>query len=288
VSVDEDLRAAIALAPSAPAGGLADFLYERWYLRIAAPEAPGEPLPLELDVVAALRAAHAGSERFDRGWRARRVSTHGRAEAVHDDGRARVLERADYLVPRRPGRRAEPGDALAVVAREEAIDAGFWITFLGDWPRAAEGLLARLYWRVPAAGAPALVRALTGAVMDAGAAGALKAPLAAAGFARADAVVLYLAPDTARSLAGELSAVARSALLRDPPPRLTRRLGVGVGVAEGWAARESFGQSRCRLVAEGIAAGGEPLAAIRARFAAAGLDPDRPYLEPGSTDGYGW
>ena len=304
MDVTAQLEEAAALVGHAPDGratfagtlldgtaALADALYASWYLQAGGDAAPTGPLhPVELDAVAALRAAHAGSERFENGWRAVRVSTHGRVEAVRG-GRSRLADRADYVVPARPGLRAEPGDDLALHAREDALEGGFWMTFLGDWETAAQAVLTRLYWRVSAPAAPALVRGLTALLLDAGANAALKAPLRADGFGRADAVVAYLEPAAFSALADRLAAVAADLGdgLRDPAPRLARRLAPGVAAAEGRAGAESFGQSRCRLIAEALAApGGDPLDRIRARFATAGLDPERPHLEPGSEERYAW
>ncbi len=293
MTVEEQLREAAALVrPGTGREALAEALYAGWYLQLAAEPPPSGPLrPIELDVVAALRAAHAGSDRFEPGWRARRVSTHGRAEAVRGD-LTRVVDRGDYLVLARPGLRAEPGDELALLAREDTVENGFWMTFFGDWEEAAKAVVTRLYWRVSAAGAPALVRALTGVLLDGGASAALKAPVRADGFGRADAVVVYLPPPTFSALSDRLAAVAAAleGELRDPPPRLARRLARGVGAAEGRAGAESFGQARCRLVAAALAAPGDepPVERIRATFAAAGLDPVRPHLEPGSRERYAW
>jgi len=66
------------------------------------------------------------------------------------------------------------------------------------------------------------------------------------------------------------------------------------GLAEDPGTNESFGMSRCRLVAEALwqaASSGqhsEPqrIEAIRTRFAQAGIAPDRPWLSPGSRDQY--
>ena len=309
MTADEQLREVAALvtagADGRPALGgvpvpgtgpaeeaLADALYAGWYLQVAPEPPPSGPLrPVELDVVAALRAAHAGSDRFEPGWRARRVSTHGRAEAFRGE-RTRVVDRGDYLVPARPGLRAEPGDELALLAREDTVENGFWMTFFGDWERAATEVVTRLYWRVSAPAAPALVHALSGLLLDAEVSAAMKAPVRGEGFARADAVVVYLPPAAFTALADRLAAVAEAldGALRDPPPRLARRLARGVGAAEGRAGAESFGQSRCRLVAAALAApdGTPAVERIRARLAAAGLDPDRPHLEPGSRERYAW
>jgi hypothetical protein len=74
----------------------------------------------------------------------------------------------------------------------------------------------------------------------------------------------------------------------------TKPLAPGLGLAEDPGGGLSFGQSRCRVVAEGLyrcqAEGAADLDA-RLRVVAGvmrerGLDPLRPWLEPGSADDY--
>lgn len=290
-SVQASLEAAAELvAAELPAGGgpaeAADLLYARWYLqpRTSAP-ASGPVAAIEADPVAALRAAHAGTERFSPGWRARRVSTRGRAEAVRG-GEVRVLDRGDYVVPARPGLRAEPGDELLACDRVDHVEDGFWVTYLGRWDAVGEAVLTRVYWRIAPTGAPALVSGLTAGLLDAGVPAAVKVALEPAG--RADAAVAYVRSADWPALVPDLQAVAGRVArhLSDPPPALTLRLAEGIGVAEGRAGEESFGQRRCRLVAGGALAGGA--GGARAALAAAGLDADRPHLEPGSLTHHAW
>ena len=258
---------------------------------------PSGPLrPVELDVVAALRAAHAGSDRFEAGWRARRVSTHGRAEAVRGERDARRRTAATTSSP--PGRDCarEPGDELALLAREDTVENGFWMTFFGDWERGGEGgRHAAVLARLRRGGARARPRALRRCCSTRGRPRRSRPRSAPTASARADAVVTYLPPPTFTALVGRGSRRSRPTLrggLRDPPPRLARRLARGVAAAEGRAGAESFGQSRCRLVAAALADAGAATprgrAHPRAASRRAGLDPDRPHLEPGSRERYAW
>jgi hypothetical protein len=80
----------------------------------------------------------------------------------------------------------------------------------------------------------------------------------------------------------------------DTPP-LTKSLAAGLGVAETrWNAAESFGEHRCRLIAQALVAAfrGERLAdadllpAVRGLFLHEGVDPSLPWLEPSRSDQY--
>jgi HopA1 effector protein family len=76
----------------------------------------------------------------------------------------------------------------------------------------------------------------------------------------------------------------------DAVPGFTRAVAPGVAVADSPGAGPGFGRHRCGLVAAGLLAAGpdagpaERLAAVRAAFTAAGLDPAAPHLGPGGAD----
>lgn len=271
---------------------LADHLYP-WYLNPTELEAPNGPLrPFELDLPAALRAAHCDSTRFEGGWRAERVSTWGRVVARKGE-LERFLDRSEYLVPSRPGLRAQPGDALVASSYWSWVDeaTGFWHARRHAWPPEGADRLVRIYWNVSPEAAPRLLHELSAVLADAPTASYMvKTPARPEHSGRADAFVLYLGPlgfgdlETGiRDLAGRLSGT-----LRPAAPRFTLPLGVGVALAEGDITGESFGEARCRLVARAFLETPDEkrrsatalAAAIAATFVAAGLDPHQPHLEP--------
>ncbi|MGN6526397.1 MAG: T3SS effector HopA1 family protein, partial [Burkholderiaceae bacterium] len=108
-----------------------------------------------------------------------------------------------------------------------------------------------------------------------------------------DAGVVYLLdPDLAH--ARDLVAAVYEEVsphLNAMTPALTRRLAPGLGLAEDPGGGESFGQHRCRVVAEGLwnayaeqASTREArLACVVAQFERHGLSLRRPHLNAGST-----
>ncbi len=100
--------------------------------------------------------------------------------------------------------------------------------------------------------------------------------------------------DVAVPLLAEVYGEVRGDLKR-PVPALTKRIAPGVGLAEDpEGGNDSFGMHRCRLLAEGLVRGWERgaesvedrLAVVIETFEEAGIDPERPYLNPGSVDDY--
>jgi hypothetical protein len=171
---------------------------------------------------------------------------------------------------------------------------GWWTTSAAGRGDPAAGLV-RVYWNCPAGAAGAVVAGIAGALGGVGASYALKCPAAPAGFARADAVVLYLGADLWPAARGPLREAHRALAgrLRDPVPPLTLRLGRGAAAAEDPGDGSSFGESRSRAVADGLAAAAaaglreerDVLEAVVAALRAHGISVARPHQRAGSPPG---
>ena len=284
------VRAALApqLARAYLVTRIADELYGSFYVRgrpVSVAQAE-HPVGGRADdaFVAALSAANSGRGGWERGWTI--AGEEGPGLRVERDGLRVSAAREDC----RPA-----GDDGAVDLRrskeQRALSPGFYLA-RGDVER-AQPIEARLYFNLRASGAVAFVRSATSLLNEAGVGFALKVVAHPGGFVRCDAGVLYLDPqdfDRARApLRTIVAACARN--LEPAQPAFAKPLAPGVGVGEHARAHGgSFGTSRCRLTAEGIVAArrhaGTMLAAVRERFAAAGLDVDRPYLVGGAVDRY--
>jgi lantibiotic modifying enzyme len=117
-----------------------------------------------------------------------------------------------------------------------------------------------------------------------------------AAYRRADAGVLYMArrdfPRARGLIAGIHSQLETG--LRDGVPLFTKRLARGLGIAEDPGTELSFGEDRCKLVAQALLAAfrertldpGSKLATIEVTFRNRNLDARRPYLCAGSSDAY--
>jgi hypothetical protein len=158
--------------------------------------------------------------------------------------------------------------------------------------------MVRFYWHLAVDGAELWVRELTARFNKDAVPFHAKLHSDPAMFVRADAAVLYVSrSEVARTMTivPQLhTTVARH--LRSSTPMFTKRLARGLGVAEDPGDGKSFGQHRCRLVAEGLvryfeAGGTSTRGATRAvlcRFAEERFDVKRPWLNPGSQDLYAW
>ncbi|HUP00155.1 MAG TPA: T3SS effector HopA1 family protein [Gemmatimonadota bacterium] len=160
-------------------------------------------------------------------------------------------------------------------------------------PRAGSAGLTRLYLNLDHDGACRMID-LCGTLDDLPLPYALKVAGRPEGLDRCDTVILFIGREDYRRASEVLVETGRDLreMLRPGSPAFTRPIARGVGVADDPGGGESFGESRCRLLAEGIVIAGERgetgvearLRTIEDRFRQAGTSLDRPHLNPGSTD----
>jgi HopA1 effector protein family len=274
-------EAASRLSDRSPEQLAAD-LYTTWYA--AAVGDSETPADFPDDLEALFRAAHAGNERWEHGWQVDAAASAGRIIASCN-GEQRSLDRSEYVSLDRPGIVASIGTHVLAPARRDHVDTGrWWYTHAPGWRLdAPTGPLVRIYWNISVADTALLVHELTSRLLDHTSPWMLKCALDTASYKRADAAVLFLTRphlDRGRSVIDH----ARAALtgeLRAATPPLTLSIGHGVAVCDDPGTGESFGEHRCRLIAEGLQtrshANGE-VAAIAKRFRRARVPPDRPYL----------
>ena len=305
-AVRRDLLAALEIAdrfPGADAAALAQALYADWYLGVPEATPEEEPSlalgPHDLELTDLLRDAHVDARRWEDGWSVEGLSSQGRI-AVARDGRRRILARVDVLPLTRVCLPPRPGDTVRVVGRRDVLDEGssFWFTYGRDWDESSlPPSLVRVYWNVRRQSAPTLVGVLTARLAEPEISYSLKVAVGDRDVERPDRAVLYLEGDAFALAAPAIHAAHRAIAGELVPhvPRLTRQLAPGLSLADDPGTGESFGQDRCRLVAEALHGDGnssadaeERAATIVERLAAAGLDPARPYLRPGSVEDYPW
>jgi len=237
-----------------PLAGLAEALYARHYIRprqeAAAPVAPADAATF-LDT---LRAANKVAPRHAI-WTIVAVDAWGLSLADGNGGQ----RRAGYVeaVPG-PGGFA-PGQLVTIPAMREMLTApaGHYAMLGRPIAEAGAGRQVRFYWNIDAAGAAVFLDGIGAGLERRRIPFQAKVPAHPAGFARADAGVLYLDAEDVEAardvIAGTHAAVG--ATLRPETPLFTRALGRGLGFAESPASGESFGMQRCRLVAEGLVEG---------------------------------
>jgi hypothetical protein len=246
------------------------------------------------DHVNALAAANCGRGTWEAGWTVRELDT---------DGRLAVAKGAVTFWARPEGVRFARGQVptgghcrVWVPKEMRCFVPGFYMAHGDGDPEingetAVEERMFRFYWHLTAPAAGPFIAAISSALNASRIAFQAKVLSDPAMYVRADAGVLYLrlSPDLhiGRLLSEIHSAVASG--LRPSVPLFSSRIADGLGYAEDPAGSSSFGQHRCRLVAESLWDSylqGEVGHDDRARrlasaFLTRGLDPLRPHREPG-------
>ena len=269
-------------------------LYSQFYTK-------GAPLPYsdqaeyareDPGFVAELAAADQGKGSVDTGWTARGV----RAGRVVVERHGLTLEVApEACVPPISEPLASAVQiSLRIPSARPNLSPGYFLV-IGDAPIPQGDRLVRLYWHLKPGGAAGWLQSATAALNARSLPFHLKVLHSPQLFTRCDAGVLYLPQSAVGAAQPALRDIYAhvEAELRSEVPAFTKSLAPGLGLAESPGGK-SFGLNRCDLLAGGLvrwrtegrtdAAG--RLDCVLTRWADAGLDIERPYLNPASQDVY--
>ena len=261
---------------------LAEQLYRDFYVRGRAEPAQWtstSPTVTLRTFEAALSAANCGRGYVDGGWQLRAVER-GWA-VVAKDGLELTMNRSEVLGD-------DDGEAVALRMPKELlrIAPGFY-TACGDTSPEVLGTepLLRLYWHLSPSGAIPFVSTATRRLNAARIAFRLKVLNDPGSFNRCDAGVIYLNGSQAWRAAAQAVHDDVAGHLLPRIPAFTESLAPGLGMAQDPGTGESFGQHRCRLLADGLVSAFErgttgadaTTAVIAARFDRDGIDLDAPH-----------
>src|SRR5579872_141107 len=191
-----------------------------------------------------------------------------------------------------------PGSIVSARFPKEflGMSPGFYMA-LGNSPLLADRgqILIRIYWNLCSEGAIPFVKIASQLFNQTAFPFRLKVLNDRSLFRRCDAGVIYLMKEDYPTIADALSTIYRdiAKYLKPETPVFTKQLSPGVGLAED-PGGESFGQHRCRLLADAVIRAHEEgkttvkqkITFITDHFHAHGIELARPFLNPGSKDEY--
>jgi hypothetical protein len=252
---------------------------------------PSDTLMLELNL------ANATRERWDYGWKITQILQDSSVYAMKE-AQSRMLRPGEYMLQDMAAV-AQPGAWIrAFLSKEDVIaQPGFYIVHPEIAPSFEDfQTLIRLYWNLEPEGAPKLLGLITERF------NALRVPFQfkvlryRSQYTRADSAVMFVgwryAGVTLR-LASEIYADVKKHL-KPYTPLFARQLAPGLGLAEDPANGQSFGMSRCNLLAQAMVNAYRKrqqshkarLSELRTLFEQAGLNLDNPHLSLSSIDHY--
>jgi hypothetical protein len=277
---------------------LKSHLYNDFYIRGGTSQSvwgdPGSETNA-LSFVETLSAANEGSGCHESGWE---VQTVAEDHLTVRRGNLELWVRPeDYTVPR--DRAPEPGTSVGLRLPKElrGISPGYYMALSNQEDKYDdEQPLVRLYWNLSAAGTAAFVREATHALNNAGLFFRLKALNDPRSYNRCDAAVMYFRKSQYSAVIKQMARVYPKigSYLKPKTPMFTKAIAPGVGLAEDPGSNESFGQHRCKLLADGMIRAyergakslTERLDIVTECYASSGIHLNEPYLNPSSIDVY--
>lgn len=245
-----------------------------------------------------LSAANMSRERWDGGWQIKLILPSGQVIAQKNE-LVRNVWPGEFLTHGGPGMPPSVGSNISIYCPRESqvLQPGFYFVF-GETitDQQDESDFLRFYWNIKDTGAPELTRLLTTELNRFQIPFRFKCCNSRALFKRIETAVLYVNKRYFRITAELLARIQPqlSEHLRPDTALFTKPLVAGLSLAEDPSNGESFGTSRCRIVAEGIYSAylrGEQTEEARMQdvtrqFETYGLTLERAYLNPGSIDQY--
>ncbi len=249
------------------------------------------------DISDLLSAANTSRVRHQTDWIIHKVNHDGSALASRH-GRTRTLILGQYFSQDAQLPIVSDSRVTVLIPRESRpVGNGFYFAF-GETPSTIEEdrRLARVYFNMDATGAQLLMRLLTDRFNTFEIPFTLKILNNPALYERRDVAVLYISRYNFRISASLISEILPhlSKQLKNGTPLFTKRLAPGLAVADDPSDGESFGQSRCKLLANAVIMAwkrGDQTAEARLKaliqeFGSHGLSLEKPYLSKDSTDIY--
>lgn len=284
----------VTYQPDSLRSTLTQLIYQHFYCAGETPPPTGSGAGVDPDsFVDALSHANHSREQFDSPWTVAAVDTAGTIYATKGNDR-RMLYSGEFVYDQPKRGPAQPGDTLRLLTHAEHRDAqsGFYYVF-GQTPGDdSVTLQTRLYFHTSPSGSAPLVAWVTKTLNTYSVPFQFKCLNQPDLYGRTDSAVLYLQkPYVALvlDLLTDAGPILQPHLL-PTIPLFTRPITPGVAFAESPPnPNESFGTSRCTLIAQGISTAIENqqpahsyAAAIRAVFGEVGLSLNHPYLNPRS------
>ncbi|WMW79799.1 T3SS effector HopA1 family protein [Undibacterium cyanobacteriorum] len=250
------------------------------------------------EFIAQLNKANHSQQSIDRSWRVYHVGTDGRV-SVQKGNRSRVALPGEFIRNKMTGELPKAGDMVDLIAYPCSLELspGFYFAFgqcLTD--QFDEYALVRFFFHVHAAGAIQLMQLLSRQLNHYHVPYRFKCLSSPNAYTRADAAVLYVSKRYFAMVSQVLNRLYPELVgcLRPEIPLFCFLFEPGIGIADDSGTNESFGKSRCRLVATALVEiwrnqikdTDQQLKVLEQKFMDSNLDCHVPYLKKPMTDNW--
>lgn len=247
---------------------------------------------------AALSRANSSIERWDKDWIIEQILSTGQYVALKN-GKYKLLYPGEFITTEYQAVLPHEGTRITIHCLRESfsLQPAFYFVFSNEISEQQNlCTVIRFYWNITSTGACRLIELLTKYLNKYNIPFSFKCLNNAALFTRNDAAVLYVSKRyyniTAQILAFIYPQIKSE--LSSEVPGFTKELNPGLGLAEDPGTGESFGMSRCEMIALGIynaydtdiTTNEKTIDHIKEVFNARGIQINKPYLNKGSQDIY--
>lgn len=254
------------------------------------------PMGPDAALVEALIRANQSRERWEDGWQALQSMPSGQIVARKGTS-IRIFTPGEFVNLSGSGMLLTPGTTLRIYVPRESrsVQPGYYFAFgetIAD--SSDEYSMARFYWNISTEGVTRLLEVVSGQLNRWQIPFRFKTGMHPSMHRRSDCAVLYVPRRTAgltHALLMDTQTLVQT-WLRTDVPLFTLRLADGFAFADDPGTRESFGMSRCRMLAQAMwtahgdhaRAPEDLLAFVENGFKAEGVSLERPWLNPGHSD----
>jgi HopA1 effector protein family len=249
-------------------------------------------------LVQLLSAANNTQDHWETGWQITEMLPTGQIKAAKN-GRSKWVWAGEFVSADITGLAPRVGTNVNIFFPKEStvMQPGFFFAYSQTFIDFTDDTnIIRFYWHIEEKGAPDLVGAISKNLNRFLVPYRFKVLNNLHDFNRSDAAVLFLNKKYYRIVMELMPEIYRAVKghLKPEIPLFSKRIAPGIGFAEDPGNGDSFGMSRCRMLAEGLWSAytqgkqtvDEKYAEVVGQFERYGISMDRPYLNSGSADIY--
>lgn len=235
---------------------LTSIIYEQCYCRkfFGKFSEPEMNLIVDGNFIVALSAANTGIERWEGGWEIEQQLGTSHFLAIKN-GQYKMFTSSQFIPTEdRPHRGKSAINVHYPRQHSSPYDAFYFAFGTEGAANEDQSTIVRIYWNIKSDGATILINLITKHLNKFQVPFTFKCLNNPGFYNRSDSAVLYIYKSSFHIVSDLLTRIypELTSYLKDDVPGFTKEIALGVGLAEDPGTGESFGMSRCKLIASGL------------------------------------